>query len=164
MKRKGATSDFATTRNEELYQTFIKVVSETTGILNLNDLCAKTAEKPSSRFWVSENRASDVIRKIDGINAKRRKIGLPPFDISNSKRRAMLINIALGKSVLPQRSRMYLEIYDRYLRLREEFPNMPTNRLVGMVIEQPAPSFFLTASGTKRIVTAIRNSRRFNRK
>lgn len=164
MKRKGATSDFATTRNEELYETFIKVVRGTTGLLNLNSLCAEAAERPASRFWVSENRASDVIRKIDGINAKRRKIGLPPFDISNSKRRAMLINIALGKSVLPQRARMYIEIYDRYRRLREEFPDTPTNRLVGMVIEQPAPSFYLTASGVKRIVTAIRDSRRFNRK
>lgn len=161
MKKNGAVSDFAAERNSELYHTFRQIVINARPGSSYLENCARAGQSPSSRFWISESRAAEVISGFEKIAAKRRRCGLPDLDLDNPKRGAILEKILFSDSALPQRKKMFLEIYRRYRILRLANPDRPISHLIGEVIEQPAPSFYLTASGVRSIVERELKRRRY---
>jgi hypothetical protein len=75
---------------------------------------------PASRFYVSETRAAIVISNM-----------LHGCDISNMR---------------PSKREMFEEIYRRVLALMAlpDYADVPIYQIVGEVIEQPAPKFYLS--------------------
>lgn len=159
MKKQGSTSDFISQRDQELYRHYVALIRNASGEINLREIYREISEKPASRFWVSEERASAIIGHMEAVNRKRVKAGLPPFDLSNPKTRAMVESIAFGSKILPKRAEMYREIYARYLKSRALHPESPISHIVAEIIEQDAPSFYLTPSAAKRIITSLRRAR-----
>lgn len=82
---------------------------------------------PSQRFWVSDIRAALVISAIIRGEAHLN-------DMWGTKRE------------------MYEEIYRRVMALRETRPELSISELCSVVVEQPAPKFYLTPGSAKQMV------------
>ncbi len=129
MKRKGSTIEHSAQRNQELKSLFNKYFCEgvDTGGLEIYNMIVKS---PASRFWVSEDRATDVIGRM---------------------RRGLQI-----KSMYEERQRMYQEIYSRYLQKSMEQPERPMSHIVFEVVNSPAPEFYLSPRTAGRIISEMR--------
>ena len=90
----------------------------------------KVVDMPTRRFWISEGRAAIVIS-------------------------AMMKGDTL-ENMGPLKREMYNEIYSRVIKLREKKPDLPIIQLVEMVVEQPAPKFYLTPGSAKVLICKIR--------
>lgn len=97
----------------------------------------KVVDMPTRRFWISEGRAAIVIS-------------------------AMMKGDTL-ENMGPLKREMYNEIYSRVIKLREKKPDLPIIRLVEMVVEQPAPKFYLTPGSAKVLICKIRKEWYFRR-
>lgn len=126
LKTKGAYFEFERERNEELLRAFME---ESAKHPNEDDATffAAIVKYPSSRFWVSEERAAIVISEMC------RGIKLDDIVSTETKRR------------------MYGEIYDRYIKLKSERSNNNLQDLIYEVVNSPAPEFYLEP-GTARVV------------
>lgn len=97
----------------------------------------KVVDMPTRRFWISEGRAAIVIS-------------------------AMMKGDTL-ENMGPLKREMYNEIYSRVIKLREKKPDLPIIQLVEMVVEQPAPKFYLTPGSAKVLICKIRKEWYFRR-
>ncbi len=86
--------------------------------------------QPCRRFWVSNIRAMVVIAD-------------------------MLRGRDLG-SMRPSKREMFREIFDRVLVMRAKHPGLSLYKLVSMVVEQPAPKFYLSPSSAKIMICKAR--------
>ena len=101
------------------------------------EIYRKVVNMPSRRFWISEGRAAIVIS-------------------------AMMKGDTL-ENMGPLKREMYNEIYSRVIKLREKKPDLPIIQLVEMVVEQPAPKFYLTPGSAKVLICKIRKEWYFRR-
>ena len=85
---------------------------------------------PSLRFWVSPERAAIVIASI----MKGDKLSY----MRNNKRE------------------MFREIYKRAMEIRKKLPNLTILETASIVVEQPAPKFYLTPGYAEIIVGKIK--------
>lgn len=99
--------------------------------VRLADVARLVAESPSSRFWVSEERAAIV---ISAMAAGR---PLPPMT--------------------PTRREMFAELYRRYLLLRPLHPGWSVLRIMEVVVHQPAPKFYFTPRTMQEFIYRILN-------
>ena len=125
MKHPGNGIDFMPERDAELRARYRRLLREAVHI-DKPVLLFRLVNMPSSRFWVSEERAAIMVSRMER--------GLP-----------------LGP-IVPSRQRMYEEIYRRYLLLRGKRPKAPLAELVREVVYQPAPSFYLTPKSAEWIM------------
>ena len=91
------------------------------------DVYKTIVNMPSQRFWVSESRAAVVVS-------------------------AMLRGVADLDSMCLPKKEMFIEIYRRVMKLREESPEMKIQELCAIVVEQPAPKFYLAPGSAKTMV------------
>lgn len=130
MKPHGTIMAFTRERNQALLKTFRKQCANASTII-LKDILQNTVNSPSPRFWVSEERAANVVSKI----------------IS-------------GKPVLltmrPTKREMFSEIHRRVIELKKQHPDWILCELVQKVITSPAPKFYMEANSLKRILCTIR--------
>lgn len=137
MKKRGSISEFTDERNRELHHCFISVLRSHTG-LPLREMFGVVAACPSSRFWVSEPRANDVVsRMLRGIDA--------------------------GK-MLPKRRDMFEEILRRVRIRMDDRPDLCLKHAVGEVILEPAPEFYMTAESVRTIIYDMRRKARLIRR
>lgn len=101
------------------------------------EIYRKVVDMPTRRFWISESRAAIVIS-------------------------AMMKGDTL-ENMGPLKREMYNEIYSRVIKLREKKPDLPIIQLVEMVVEQPAPKFYLTPGSAKVLICKIRKEWYFRR-
>lgn len=101
------------------------------------EIYQKVVDMPTRRFWISEGRAAIVIS-------------------------AMMKGDTL-ENMGPLKREMYNEIYSRVIKLREKKPDLPIIQLVEMVVEQPAPKFYLTPGSAKVLICKIRKEWYFRR-
>ncbi len=101
------------------------------------EIYRKVVDMPTRRFWISEGRAAIVIS-------------------------AMMKGDTL-ENMGPLKREMYNEIYSRVIKLREKKPDLPIIQLVEMVVEQPAPKFYLTPGSAKVLICKIRKEWYFRR-
>lgn len=136
MKRQGSTFPLETERNRDLIRVFRNqyLDSDTTDLAFYQHI----ADSPSSRFWVTEERATLVVQSmLKGI----------PID-----------------NMLSTKVDMYREIYNRYLRLKALHPEQSISVIISEIINQPAPKFYMTAKSVREIIYRIKRKWYENRK
>lgn len=112
-------------RNRDLYNAYKRVVSDINTIV-LDDAIEMAVNSPAKRFYISSDRAYGVLIRWDLHGVTR--------------------------LISDERQEMYEELYERIKELKPLYPNTPLMHLVEMVIEQPAPKFYLKISSAKTIL------------
>lgn len=134
MKPHGATVEFSRAREDELLAARRNAILRHPGEPDSAILTA-TVNTPCSRFWVSETRALEVIRKIDAGD---------PLNYMRPLKRAM-----------------YLEIHTRLRAILRLCPDISMLDALSSVIHSQAPRFYMMESYALRIIKkAIRQKRR----
>lgn len=128
MKYVGTTFEYETERNRDLMRAF----RETLGDRDrpLRSIYELVVDKPSCRFWVSEERAAVVISGMhrgDSIECMR-----------------------------PLKREMYTEIYSRVTELLSRRPDLSLYEAVFEVVGSPAPKFYLSPGSAKVIICKIK--------
>lgn len=126
MKKKNSVSEFTGERSLALLKNFRESLARQSQI-SLQRAFADAAEAPAPRFWVSEARATVIIRK-------------------------MIAGEDMTSGMYPEKARMYLEIYDRVMRLHLEEPSTPLGDLVFRVVNEPAPSSYISPERARKLI------------
>lgn len=130
MKHLGNGSEYKEERDCELLRAYHLALSECSCI-KLNNIMIKVVNTPTSRFWVSEERASDVILSI-----------LRGNELSSIKS--------------DTKREMFREIYRRVMTLKKTHPDWKLAQIIFCVVNQPAPKFYLTPKSAKVILHYIK--------
>lgn len=125
MKPHGSKFEYERERDEDLLQTFRRLIVESK-VINILDICSILVNSPSKRFWVSEERAAIVLS-------------------------SMMKGDKLEK-MRPTKREMFNEIYRRAMELRKENPKMTIFELAFHVVRQPAPKFYVTPKSAKYLI------------
>ena len=133
MKKIGNTSDFISDRNRELHRRFMDVLKNSS-CLSLRDMYGAAAKKPASRFWVSESRAAIVVG-------------------------AMMRGRNLDK-MYAKRREMFQEIFRRVNDKMQADPSLCMTHAVDIVVNEPAPEFYLTSESARSIIYRMRQRKK----
>jgi hypothetical protein len=134
MKKKHSTSEFTSERNTVLLNHFRKalVADSQRAVARAFKEAAGT---PAPRFWVSEARAAHIIGRMLAGDDPTRKM-------------------------FEEKRAMYREIFARFMRLRAERPEATIYELVFEVVNQPAPSSYISWQRAKSVIYAEYRRRR----
>lgn len=139
MKYYGSILDFTQERNQELMRVYQDKLSKA-GYIVMPEIFEQVANSSCSRFWVSEERAAIVISSL------------------------------LAGKILPNmrknKREMFDEIFRRFLIAREQYPEKSIYALAIMVVNQPAPKFYMTPRTVGELIYRIKNGwydKQFNR-
>lgn len=139
MKYYGSILDFTQERNQELMRVYQEELSKA-GYIVMPKIFEQVANSPCSRFWVSEERA------------------------------AIVISTLLAGKVIPNmrknKREMFDEIFRRFLIARGQYPEKSIYALAIMVVNQPAPKFYMTPRTVGELIYRIKNDwyeKQFNR-
>ena len=139
VKYYGSILDFTQERNQELMRVYQEELSKA-GYIVMPKIFEQVANSPCSRFWVSEERA------------------------------AIVISTLLAGKVIPNmrknKREMFDEIFRRFLIAREQYPEKSIYALAIMVVNQPAPKFYMTPRTVGELIYRIKNGwyeKQFNR-
>lgn len=139
MKYYGSILDFTQERNQELMRIYQEELSKA-GYIVMPKIFEQVANSPCSRFWVSEERA------------------------------AIVISTLLAGKVIPNmrknKREMFDEIFRRFLIARKQYPEKSIYALAIMVVNQPAPKFYMTPRTVGELIYRIKNGwyeKQFNR-
>lgn len=131
MKNYGSTFEYEDKRNRELLKAYREETSNA-DFIRRDVILSKVVNRPASRFWVSEERAAIVM--------------------ANMMRGDKLTGMR------PLKREMFCEIFRRFLLLKKQMPQASVYRLASMVVNQPAPKFYLTPGSANVILSKIRRS------
>ena len=139
MKYYGSILDFTQERTQELMRVYQEELSKA-GYIVMPKIFEQVANSPCSRFWVSEERA------------------------------AIVISTLLAGKVIPNmrknKREMFDEIFRRFLIARGQYPEKSIYALAIMVVNQPAPKFYMTPRTVGELIYRIKNGwyeKQFNR-
>lgn len=132
MRKHNSSPEFSEERSLLLIKNFRESIarqSKISAAKAFND----AVNAPAPRFWVSEVRATRVIRQmlngdaeiLEGMNTEKRE--------------------------------MYLEIFKRVSEIRKTNPRLPLGDIVFEVVNSPAPRFYLSPFTAVRIINKQRN-------
>ena len=130
MKHKGALMEYAQERIDDLMRAHDEYISSCRYI-RMPEVYSAIVNMPSRRFWVSDIRATLVVS-------------------------AMMRSEMVLEGMWPLKREMYEEIHRRVIALREEYPHRTVSDLCAMVVQQPAPKFYLTPGSAKMMVCKAR--------
>lgn len=126
MRHKGSDSEFKEVRDNEILALYRKYLNESPNIVvsrMLNDI----VNSPSSRFWITEQRAAIVLGQM-------KKGDTFP-------------------DAYPQKRAMYNELYRRANEIWKKNPTMSVYSVASIVVEQPAPSFYMSTTLCNLIIS-----------
>ena len=126
MRKKNSVSEFGAQRKELLITKFRESIARQSYI-SARKAFRDAAMAPAPRFWVSEERAADVISR-------------------------MMRGEPVLRKMFPEKQEMYMEIYKRVKRLREKEPSAALSRLVFKVVNQEAPCSYISEGSVRHIV------------
>ena len=129
MKKIGSVCDYITDRDKELYHRYREAIA-TAQTIKLDDILLSVIHSRTSRLWLSENRAAEIIKSFIRADGKFKPN--------------------------PKRAEIYNEVWRRYRRLRSKRPNDAFSDIVFDVVNSPADSFYLTIGSAKVIICKIR--------
>lgn len=129
MKHKGSRCDFTKERDADILRAYKEVISVRDNI-GLLEIERRLLQSPSKRFWVSVDRAYNVI--LNMLNGK---------SISNMN---------------SQKIEMFQEIFRRYKIYSKEHPSLTKMDVIWHVCNQEAPSFYLTPKSMHVILHRVR--------
>ena len=113
-------------RDMDLLNAYKEVLSEIEAPFTLQDVMERTVRKPAKRFYSSTKYVYMCIKAI--------KEGRPIQYQQDEKKR------------------MIHEVWERVQRLESEYPDMKLGHLVEMIMDSPAPEFYLKASSAEVIL------------
>lgn len=116
-------------RDKNLMRVYRNRLSED-GVVKLFDLMQRVVDSPAERFWVSEERATDVIAAM--------LRGEPIDDMS------------------PMKKEMYQEIFQRVKTRMAKRPTDTLPEVVSVVVGSEAPKFYLTPKSAVVIIHGIK--------
>lgn len=129
MKKIGNVCDYINDRDKELYHRYREALA-TAQTIKLDDILLSVIHSRTSRLWLSENRAAEIIKSFIRADGKFKPN--------------------------PKRAEIYSEVWRRYRRLRSKRPNDAFSDIVFDVVNSPADSFYLTIGSAKVIICKIR--------
>ena len=129
MKKIGNVCDYINDRDKELYHRYREALA-TAQTIKLDDILLSVIHSRTSRLWLSENRAAEIIKSFISADGKFKPN--------------------------PKRAEIYNEVWRRYRRLRSKRPNDAFSDIVFDVVNSPADSFYLTIGSAKVIICKIR--------
>ncbi|MBD5370502.1 MAG: hypothetical protein HDR80_05045 [Bacteroides sp.] len=127
MRKKGNVCDYVAQRDHELAVCFRRHLREAF-ILDLDEIFRKVSRSPASRFFISESRAYELVRRYEATGN---------WNVRSRTRLAMMA-----------------EIYSRVERMRRADPTLPLQDAVYEVVGSPAPAFYLTPRSCRTILYA----------
>lgn len=133
MKKPGSVVEFSHKRDDELWRAYRRAIAES-GVVTADRLYTLTAASPTTRFWVSERRASEVMG-------------------------AMLRGVSI-ENMSQTKKEMFAEIFRRFSDYRHKFPASSIYEATFAAVNSPAPKFYLTPNSVKIILYQIRRKRR----
>lgn len=125
MKNKGSIAEYSEDRIQDLLKVYFGYIREC-DFINAHDVFTHIVDSPAPRFYVSEPRATVVITKL-----------LQGGDISKMHK---------------TKQEMYREIYSRYIEEKKKHPTLSVAHVVGIVIEQQAPKFYLAPESARVMI------------
>lgn len=130
MKSLGATLAFTAERNKALLDAY-RYHIKNTSFIRLYNIGSKIVNSPAPRFWVSEERATAVVSALFRGN-----------------------NIL--ECMRPSKREMFQEIFNRVSIIKSKSPDMPLSKIVAMVVNAPAPKFYMEVSSVIELLFKIR--------
>lgn len=139
MKTAGAILEFTRERNDDImrvYRQELKQTLDLNGMVYMPTLLNRVANSQASRFWVSEERATAVI--------------------------SLMLRGRQVKGLRPTKKAMFDEIFRRVRIILGDdvdiktLPPLTLRNIVREVIEQKAPSFYLTGRTIGEIVYRVK--------
>lgn len=131
MKPHGSKIEHEKERNDDLMRAYHELIEQSTFIC-LPKIYKEVVNRPSSRFWVSEERAAIVISQM-----------IKGYQLQDMR---------------PTKREMFREIYRRAMRLRKEQPNLSVFDLAFKVVRQPAPKFYMSPGYAKIIIITAKRT------
>lgn len=129
MKKKGNCSDYVKERNQNLRREFYARLG--TNGMSLNEVYDAMTLAPADRFYISEERAEQEIKKLDLKNFNE----IPEDAFAEMKN--------------PRRREMMREILKRVKVLMTANPELELRDAVYQTVNSPAPSFYLTRASIR---------------
>lgn len=129
MKNFGCTFEYEKERNEDLMRAYHEDISKCKYI-RLKDVWKRVSCMPSSRFWVSEERAAIVVGKMmrgDNIAGMR-----------------------------PLKREMFAEIFHRVQLIQKEHTDYSIAKCTFFAVNSPAPKFYMTPLSIRVTIYKIR--------
>ena len=130
MRKKNAVSEFTDQRSRLLLKNFRESLARQSKI-SARKAFQDAVESPAPRFWVSEARAARVISM-------------------------MMAGDDPTPSMSQEKARMYREIFRRVSILRERWPEASVGDLVFRVVNQCAPSSYISVVRARQIIRSLR--------
>lgn len=130
MKYHGCILEFTSQRNVELMMAFHKAINKRV-FIDISEISSELVNMPCSRFWVSEERAMVVVA-------------------------ALLKGKPVLNSMRPTKREMFVEIFNRVLALKKQYPDAPLLELVVNVVNSPAPKFYMTPRSAMETIYKIK--------
>lgn len=122
--------EYSQERSDELMRAYDDYI-ESCEYIRMPEVYNTIVNKPCSRFWVSDIRASLVVS-------------------------AMIRGEAQLHKMRSLKREMYEEIYRRVMVLREDHPEKSIPELCAVVVMQPAPKFYIEPGSAKIMVCKAR--------
>lgn len=129
MKHHGAIMEFSQERMEDLMRAYDEYISSC-GHIRMDEVYDTIVNMPSRRFWVSDIRATKVICGI-----------LRGVQIDGMRK---------------LKREMFEEILRRVLEMKNMHPELSVRNCCSIVVEQPAPKFYLKPGSAKIMVCKAR--------
>ena len=126
MRHKGSDSEFKELRDNEILALYRKYLNESPNII-VSRMLVDIVNSPSSRFWITEQRAAIVLGQM------KRGETFP--------------------DAYPQKRAMYRELYRRAQRIWADNPHLSVYSVASMIVEQPAPSFYMSTTLCNLIIS-----------
>lgn len=134
MKPHGSKFEYENERINDLMRAYRELIEQSSHI-RLPLIYKKVVNMPSSRFWVSEERAAIVIAAMF---------------------KSACINDVL-KGMRETKREMFHEIYKRAMELRAKQPSLSVFDIAFKVVRQPAPKFYLTPGSARVYIYKAKN-------
>ena len=126
MKKKNSKCEFASERSELLLRNFRESIARQS-VISAARAFKEAVDSPAPRFWVSEVRATRIIS-------------------------LMLKGDDVLAGMHTKKREMFMEIYQRVQKIRTVHPEMPLGDIVFEVVNNPAPSSYLTIASAHKII------------
>lgn len=134
MRKKNSTSEFSSERSELLLKNFRESLARQS-VISIQRAFQDAAEAPAPRFWVSEARTMAVIKR-------------------------MMAGEDITESMNPEKAKMYREIFSRVQTIAAKEPDTPLGDIVFRVVNDNAPSSYISWWMVKEIVNGCRRKRK----
>lgn len=126
MRKKNSICEFSSERSEALIRSFRESLARQS-VISLKRAFQDAVDAPAPRFWVSEARAVRIItRMIKGID--------------------------LTEGMLPEKRKMYMEIYRRTMEFKRLHPEVSLGDIIFEIINNEAPSSYMSVRQAQRII------------